>query len=220
MSLPPEQPKRPYASIAGQGPPASTAPPPVRPTPPPAPVYNPAAYNQPAYGQQPYGQPAYGQQAYGQPAYGQQPYGQPGYGGYPAAYPPPMYGAYYPQVYMAPQPDTTTTTLAGVFWILALVRDIVMLPFIMVGGFLFGFMTLGLGTIVIIFPVLGIIGCCLAMASDFGRKNHSMGAVGGVLALIGSSFPGAFLFFGPVGFVLTLLGLILHMVGKKEFIHG
>jgi hypothetical protein len=181
--------------------------------------YDPQPAAQAAYGQQPYAQPGYAQQPYGQQPYAQQPYGQPGYYAQPG-YTQPYYPTYYPAMYAPPEADHTAATVAGVFWILCLVRDLIMLPVIMAGGFFLGMITGGLGTVVIIFPVLGIIGCCVAMASDFGRKNHSMGTAGAVLALIGSSFPGIFFLFGAVGFILALIGLILHVSGKKGFQAG
>jgi hypothetical protein len=134
---------------------------------------------------------------------------------YPQPYPGQPYGYFAP----APpqEPDHTSSTFAGVMWILCLVRNLIMLPVIVAGGFFLAFFTFGLGAVIIVFPVLGIVGSVLAMASDFGRKNHALGTVGGVLALAGSSFPGLLFGFGVIGFVLALVGLILHVVGKKEF---
>lgn len=175
-----------------------------------------------AYGQQPqqYQQPP-PQQPYYYPPPPPQGYAQPPGYGYPGAYgsPPGYYApAYYAPVY-APPPDTTKSTIAGVIWILCLVRDIIYLLFFLTLGALFGGFFFGLGgfiAVFAIFPLIGIIGSGMAMASDFQHKNYQMGTIGSVLGLIGSSFPGL-LVVGPVGLVLSIIGLVLHVSAKSEF---
>ena len=160
------------------------------------------------YGQQPQqyvqAQPYYPAQApvqYAQPAY---PY-PPGYGPMPA--------------YYAPPPDHTKSTIAGVMWILCLVRDLLYLLAVLAVGSMFGGFSYGMGGILVvlaIFPLIGVIGSAVAMMSDFQRTNYQMGTVGAVLALIGSSFPGIILV-GPVGLVLSIVGLVLHISARPEF---
>jgi hypothetical protein len=67
-----------------------------------------------------------------------------------------------------------------------------------------------------IFPLIGVIGSAIAMTSDFSRKNHSNGTIGAVMSLIGSTFPGIILI-GPVGLVLAIIGLVLHIQAKPSF---
>ncbi|HKZ60780.1 MAG TPA: hypothetical protein VJ547_13195 [Candidatus Thermoplasmatota archaeon] len=182
----------------------------------------PPQYQQPPPQQQPPQQPYYGYP--GQP----QPYAQPAGYGYPGPYgPPPGYyvPAYYAPIY-APQPDYSKSTVAGVMWVLCLVRDLLFLIYLVtIGSFLGGMgmgfwgLTGGIMAILIVFPILGIIGCAIAMMADFQRKNYSMGTAGAVLGLVGSSFPGIILV-GPVGLVLAIIGLVLHMSARTDFTSG
>lgn len=128
------------------------------------------------------------------------------------------YGA--PAAVVFREPDHTSSTFAGVLWILFLVRNLLMIPLLFVAGAFLALLNIGLGAalwILLTFPVIGMVGCVLAMASGFQCKNHAMGTVGGVLALVGSSFPGPFFGFGIVGIVLGVIGLALHLAARKEW---
>jgi hypothetical protein len=105
-------------------------------------------------------------------------------------------------------------------WVLLLIRNLLIIPFIFLASVLLSIFNLGFGLALwtlILFPVVGIIGCSIAMASDFQRKNHTIGTVGGVLALVGSSFPGPFFGIGIVGLILGVIGLALHLGAHKDF---
>jgi len=173
----------------------------------------------PTYPQQPYAPPGYGQPAYPPQAYGQ--YGQPGYYGQPYAQPAYYPGGYAPgylmPVYAPQQDDGSTAAVAGVFWILCLLRNLLM----MAGGAFIAMLagpTLGVpGIAFLVFPLIGVVGCALAAYCDFARKSHNLGTAGAVVALVGSSFPGFLGFFGPIGFILALIGLLLHLGAKRQF---
>lgn len=161
--------------------------------------------------------------AYAQPAYAQPPGPYPQAPYPPQYYPPPYYAqapGYYMPVYSQPPSDSSTALVAGIMWLLCIVRDTVFLiGFLLIGSALPFFFPFGFGGALFVFalfPVLGIVGSAIAMACDFQRKNHNLGSLGAVLGLVGSSFPGL-LVFGPVGIVLSVLGLALHLVAKKDF---
>ncbi len=174
-----------------------------------------------AYAQQPpqYQQPAPQQPYYYPPQAPPQAYAQPVGYGYPGPYAAPP--GYYVPAY-APPPDTTKSTIAGVMWILCLIRDILFLLAFAALGSMMGFFMFGGGAffaLFVIFPVIGAIGSGMAMIADFQHKNYQMGTIGAVLGLIGSSFPGI-LVVGPVGLILSIIGLVLHISAKSEFATG
>ena len=137
-----------------------------------------------------------------------------GYGaGYPYA---PPYG-YYPPIQPDP-PGTGNATAAMIFWVLLLLRHIFTLIAILLVGTFFGIFspTLGLSLAALaVLPLIGMIGCVLAIISDSQKKNHNLGTIGAVMALVGC-FPGL-LTFGVIGLSLGVIGLILHFLAKPAF---
>lgn len=175
--------------------------------------YGEPAAPQAAYSPQPV-YPGYGPQA-APPGYYAPPqayYGQPPYGQAPIGY--------YPPVYTQPVANHTFSSIASVLWTLCLLRNIGMLVVAVAGAAFisaFGMPFGGLVVLLVILPLLGIIGCALGIASDSSRHGHAMGTVGGVLAIVGSSFPGLLFGFGVIGVTLAVLGLAMHLAAKKEF---
>jgi hypothetical protein len=62
-----------------------------------------------------------------------------------------------------------------------------------------------------IVPLLGLAGCVLTMAHFTDSVPPSWGFAGALIAFFGSGYPGV-VYFGPVGILLGLVGLILLFV--------